>query len=77
MTTTERGGKGKKNSKKKNPKNLDKNIEQAKHKNNKCFSWVTAFRVLSLAGSHSPPHLPRMPSKTVLVSEPAVGQVRF
>ena len=38
MTTTERGGKGKKNSKKKNPKNLDKNIEQAKHKNNKCFS---------------------------------------
>ena len=28
---------------------------------------------LSLAGSHSPPHLPRMPSKAVLVSGPAVG----
>ena len=27
---------------------------------------------LSLAGSHSPPHLPRMPSNTVLVSGPAV-----
>ena len=30
-------------------------------------------RVLSLSGSHSPPHLPRMPSNTVLVSGPAVG----
>ena len=28
---------------------------------------------LSLAGSHSPPRLPRMPSKAVLVSGPAVG----
>ena len=27
----------------------------------------------SLAGSHSPPHLPRMPSNTVLISGPAVG----
>ena len=36
------------------------------------FSWVTAIRVLSLAGSHSPPHLPRMPSNTVLISEPAL-----
>ena len=35
---------------------------KSKHNNNKCFSWVTAVSVLSLAGSHSPPHLPRMPS---------------
>ena len=34
-------------------------------------------RVLSLTGSHSPLHLPRMPSNTVLVSGPAVGQLRF
>ena len=26
------------------------------------FFWVTAVRVLSLSGSHSLPHLPRMPS---------------
>ena len=37
------------------------------------FSWVTAVRVLSLAGSHSSPHLPRMPSNTVLVSGLAVA----
>ena len=30
-------------------------------------------RVLSLTGSHSPPHLPRMPSNSVLISGPAVG----
>ena len=29
--------------------------------------------VLSLAGSHSPPHLPRMPSKTVLISGSDLG----
>ena len=39
--------------------------------------WVTAVRVLSFTGSHSPPRLPRMPSSTVLVSGPAVGQLRF
>ena len=27
---------------------------------------------LSLTGSHSPPHLPRMPSNTALISGPAV-----
>ena len=36
-------------------------------------SGVTAVRVISLAGSLSPPHLPRTPSNTVLVSGPAVG----
>ena len=34
-------------------------------------------RVLSLAGSHSPAHLPRMPSNTVLVSGPAVGAAQI
>ena len=46
-----------------------------KHKNTKCFSWVTA--VLSFAGSHSPPHLPRMPSSMMLTSGASVGQLRF
>ena len=32
---------------------------------------------LSLAGSHSPPHLPRMPSNTVLISGPAVGAAQI
>ena len=63
---TATGGGGRKES----PENLQ---NKSKHKNNKCFSWVTAVRVLSLAGSHSPPHLPRMPSNTVLISGPAVG----
>jgi len=46
--------------------------DKSKHKNNKCFYWVTAVRVLSLAGSHSPLHLPRMPSNAVLMPRPAV-----
>ena len=37
------------------------------------FLWLTAVRVLSLAGSHSPLHLSRMPSNTVLISGPAVS----
>ena len=31
----------------------------------------------SLTGSHRPPHLPRMPSNTVLVSGPAVGTAQI
>ena len=59
-------------------KKIQKNLQnKSKHKNNTCFSWVTAVRVLSLTGSHSPLHLPRMPSNTVLISAPAVGQLRF
>ena len=69
-TTTEVWAGGKKTNKKKIQKNLQ---NKSKRKNNKCFSCVTAVRVLSLAGSHSPPHLPRMPSNTVLISGPAVG----
>ena len=30
-----------------------------------------------LTGSHRLPHLPRMPSNTVLISEPAVGAVQI
>ena len=44
-----------------------------KNKNNKCFSWVTAVRVLSCAGNHSSPYRPGMPSTAVLISGPAVG----
>ena len=50
---------------------------KSRHKNNKCFSCVTSVRVLSLAGSHSPPHLPRMPSNTVLISGPAVAAAQI
>ena len=49
----------------------------SQNKNNKSFSWVTAVRVLSLSGSHSPPHLPRMSSNTVLISELAVGAAQI
>ena len=38
---------------------------------------ISAVRVLSLAGSHSPPHLPRMPSNSVLISGPAVGTAQI
>ena len=69
-TTTTEGGI-------KRGKNIQKN--KSKNKNNKCFSWVTAVRVLSPTGSHSPPYLPRMPSNTVLISGPAVeaAQILF
>ena len=60
---------------KKKEKKIQKNLQnKSKHKNNKCFSWVIA---VSLDGSHSPPHLPRMPSNTVLVSGPAVGAAQI
>ena len=36
------------------------------------FFLITAVRVLPLTGNHSPPHLPRMLSNTVLISGPAV-----
>ena len=59
---------------KKKKKNLQ---NKSKNKNNKCFSWVSAVSILSLAGSHSPPHLPRMPSNTVLISGSAVGAAQI
>ena len=55
-------------------KTVQKNLQnKSKHKNNKCFTPVTAVRVLSLTGSHNPLYLPKMPSKIVLISVPAVG----
>ena len=42
---------------------------------NRCFSLMSAVSVLSLAGRHCPPHLPRTPSNTRLDSGPAVGTV--
>ena len=64
---------GEEGKRKRNPKNLQ---NKSKHHHHKCFSWVTAVRVLLLTGSHSPPHLPRMPN-TVLVSGPAVGAAQI
>ena len=69
-----RGGGGEGQKKEKIQKNLQ---NKSKHMNNKCFSWVTAVRVLSLTGSHSPPHLSRMPSNTVLISGPAGGAAQI
>ena len=66
LTTTIEGGK------KKKKKNLKKLQNKSKYKNSKYFSCVTAVSVLSIAGSHSPPHPPRVPSNTVLVSGSAV-----
>ena len=61
-----RGGNGKE-------KVIQTNLQnKSKNKNNKCFYWVTAVRILSLTGRHSSPHLPRMLSNTVLISGPAV-----
>ena len=58
-------------------KNIQKNLQnKSKHRDNKCFSCVTAVRVLFLAGIHGPPQLPRMPSNTVLISGPAVGEAK-
>ena len=62
----------------KKEKKIQKNWQnKSNHKNNKCFSWVTAVRVLSLAGSHRTPYLPRMPSNAVLISGPAVGAAQI
>ena len=54
-----------------------KNLQKSKHRNNKCFSWVTAVRVLSLAGSHSLPHLPKMPSTPCWSLDLLWGPLRF
>ena len=64
--------------KKKKEEKIQKNIQnKSKRKNNKRFSWVTVVRVLSHAGNHSPPYLPRMPSNSVLISGPAVVVARI
>ena len=58
----------KKRKRKNNPKE-----STGQNKNSRFFSWVSTVRVLFLAGSHSPLHLPRMPSNTVLISRPVAG----
>ena len=63
------GGKEKKKKKKKSKRNY-KTSQNTRIINVFLESLLSA---LSLAGSHSPPHLPRMPSNTVLVSGPALG----
>ena len=59
--------------KKEKEKFLKKPQNKAEYKKSKYFSWVTAVSVLSIAGGHSPPRPPGVPSNTVLVSGPAVG----
>ena len=58
---------------------IQKNLQnKSEHNNNKCFSWVTAVRVLPLTGSHnSPPHFPRMPPNTALISGPVLGAAQI
>ena len=74
-TTAERGTKG---GGKKQKKKIQKNLQnKSKNKNIKYFSWVTPVRILSSTGNHSPPYLPRMPSNTVLISEPAVRAAKI
>ena len=58
---------------KKEKKTQKKLQDKSKYKKNKCISWVSAVSIFPLTGSHSPPHLPRMPPYTALVSGPAVG----
>ena len=41
------------------------------------FFLSHCVRILSLTGSHSPPHLPRMSSNTVLVSGLTVGAAQI
>ena len=57
---------------------IQKNLQNnSQHKKNKCFPWATAVRVLSLTGSHCPPHLSRMPYNTVQISGPVVGAAQI
>ena len=64
--------------KKRKEKNIKKNLQNnSKNKNSKYFSWVTAVRVLSRTENHSPPHLPRVPSYTLLISGPTVGAAQI
>jgi len=53
------------------------NYIKSQNEINKYFSRVSAVSILSLSGSHSPPHFPRIPSNTALVSRPAVGAAQI
>ena len=67
-----RGGKKKKEKKSKRIYRASQNIRIIN-----VFLESLLPRVLSLAGSYSPPNLRRMPSNTVPVSGPAVGAVQI
>jgi len=41
------------------------------------FFWFSTVRVLSRAGNHHPPYLPRMPSNRVLIFGPAVRALQI
>ena len=68
LTTTKGGGRKQKKTKSKKIYRTSQNIRIIN-----VFLESLLSRVLSLAGSHSPPHLPSMSSNTVLNSGPAVG----
>ena len=68
-----RGG-GRKRKRKKS-KRIYRTSQNIRIKN--VFLQSLLSRVLSLTGTHSPPHLPRMPSNTVLISGPAVGAAQI
>ena len=69
LTATTEGGK-------KEKKILKNQQNKSKQKKINVF-LVTAVRVLPPAGGHSPPHLPRKPSNTVLISGSAVGSAQI
>ena len=72
LTTTIEGVK-----KEKKEEKIQKNLQnKSKHKNNKCFSGVTAVRI-SLTGSHSPPPFPRVTANTAPISGPSVGAAQI
>ena len=61
------GGEGKKK------KKIQKNLQSESNLKIIHVFLESFLSVLSLAGSHGPPHLPRMPSKTVLISGSDLG----
>ena len=69
------GGKGEGNKKKKKSKRIYRTSQNIRIIN--VFHLFHCCQSLSLVGRHSPPHLPRMPSNTVLISGPAVGAAQI
>ena len=74
-TTMQGGGKGEGNKKKKKSKRIYRTSQNIRIIN--VFHLFHCCQSLSLVGRHSTPHLPRMPSNTVLVSGPAVGAAQI
>ena len=68
-TTTTEGRKKEKTSKR---------VYRASENIRKIYVFLQSnLRVPSLSGNHSSPHLPRMPSNTVLISGPVVGAAQI